>query len=463
MPSTYTYSLSTDFPNGLDTSQLSQEIIANSNITPVLLNVQVEDDVVNIIFQSSLSSGEITELNTIVANHVPAPIDNIEEYTGRIQFTSSLADSQAISLIASDSDGGIYLNAQNGGIVIDANGAVAITSADVASIDGFGVNIGNGDYTTPINIGSSSAAKVINIGNVTGATSVAINSGSSGIAVTTSGGYSLAAGSNGISIGNDGTSHPITIGNSTGSSSVAIKSGAGNIDIGIENVAKSINIGNTVAGTSVSISSNNTGGGGNITIASSGSSSTTTLTSAGTVTIGDGSVTAININPGSGNLSVGGTGNINVATSGAGRHVSIGNTGSASKLSLRWGESGGFFTTHQETPTSLANGNATLTMDNNSSTGILNRILVGSPSLARNLTMPTAASAVSAISGVQVNDAIDFTIIASGGVSSYTLVTNTGVTLTGSMTVSSGISGTFRIHFTNVSSGTETYAVYRIN
>jgi len=66
------YSRSTDFPNGLDESQLDNEIRTNSNITTTLLGISTDGDNVDIIFQSTISALEKTELETmIIPNHIP--------------------------------------------------------------------------------------------------------------------------------------------------------------------------------------------------------------------------------------------------------------------------------------------------------------------------------------------------------------------------------------------------------
>jgi uncharacterized lipoprotein YehR (DUF1307 family) len=68
--STVTYSLVGDFSSGIDESQLDNEI-RNSVITTTLISIVVNGDNVFITFVSTLSGGETTTLNAIVAAHNP--------------------------------------------------------------------------------------------------------------------------------------------------------------------------------------------------------------------------------------------------------------------------------------------------------------------------------------------------------------------------------------------------------
>lgn len=76
MTATYTFSLSGDFGNGLSPDQLHDTIDANGTIVPLCTGIQVEGDVVEIAFATSLSAGEETELNNVVAAHVPVLYDD---------------------------------------------------------------------------------------------------------------------------------------------------------------------------------------------------------------------------------------------------------------------------------------------------------------------------------------------------------------------------------------------------
>ena len=63
------YSLSTNFPNGLNEYQLKQTILGNTGITETCLDVGRAGDVVTITFSSTLSSNEITVLNNIISTY----------------------------------------------------------------------------------------------------------------------------------------------------------------------------------------------------------------------------------------------------------------------------------------------------------------------------------------------------------------------------------------------------------
>jgi len=69
MTTTYTKSLSGDFGGNLNTSQLFNEI-ENAEIGPSCVTVKNESDDVELIFTSSLTSGEQTILDNLVSNHV---------------------------------------------------------------------------------------------------------------------------------------------------------------------------------------------------------------------------------------------------------------------------------------------------------------------------------------------------------------------------------------------------------
>ncbi len=70
---TETYSKSADFNNNLEAGQLHQEILDETGITTAFLGITTNDDIVYILFNSQISSGEKTLLNTLVQNHVPKP------------------------------------------------------------------------------------------------------------------------------------------------------------------------------------------------------------------------------------------------------------------------------------------------------------------------------------------------------------------------------------------------------
>lgn len=96
MATDYIFSLSTNFPGGLNSTQLYTQI-NNSAIVPSLLAINTDGDVVTIQFNSALSGAEETILNDLVANYVyssgPAP-----PVTPLCKFrTSSTTDVNAFS------------------------------------------------------------------------------------------------------------------------------------------------------------------------------------------------------------------------------------------------------------------------------------------------------------------------------------------------------------------------------
>ncbi len=78
-------------------------------------------------------------------------------------------------------------------------------------------------------------------------------------------------------------------------------------------------------------------------------------------------------------------------------------------------------------------------------------------------TVPTAAALLAAIPGAQVGQAVRFTIRnTSGGAFSITVSTNTGVTLSGTMTIAQSNSKDFLAVFTNVTAASEAYTLYSL-
>lgn len=67
--SSYQYSITTDFGGSVSTSQLQTKIAGESGITPTIQRIDTIGDNVYIIFDSDLSGGEETTLDTLVSNH----------------------------------------------------------------------------------------------------------------------------------------------------------------------------------------------------------------------------------------------------------------------------------------------------------------------------------------------------------------------------------------------------------
>ena len=151
-----------------------------------------------------------------------------------------------------------------------------------------------------------------------------------------------------------------------------------------------------------------------------------------------------------------------------GDHVSQSDTSAqaiASQLKVR----GELITNPGAPDESIGTGNKTLTIAQ-----VLTQVLEEDPNGAATWTLPTAALAVAGISGVAAGDCIDFYVIntdatadiaitIAAGSGGGTVVGNAEVESadTTADAISSG-SAKFRIRFTNVTSGSEAYKVYRL-
>ncbi len=84
MPTSYVKSLSTDFSGSLREGQLDQEIFADSGIPPAMC-IEVDGDVVTIMFSSALSGAEQTVLDDIIAAHSPVvPTSSLDDILSRL-------------------------------------------------------------------------------------------------------------------------------------------------------------------------------------------------------------------------------------------------------------------------------------------------------------------------------------------------------------------------------------------
>ena len=105
---------------------------------------------------------------------------------------------------------------------------------------------------------------------------------------------------------------------------------------------------------------------------------------------------------------------------------------------------------------------------------ILKQILEEDPAGNATWTLPTAALAVAGVEGAEVGDCIDFYVVNSGTAGEdedITIAAGTSGTLVGSghcptswttHDADRGGSAHFRIRFTNVTSASEAYSVYRL-
>lgn len=128
----------------------------------------------------------------------------------------------------------------------------------------------------------------------------------------------------------------------------------------------------------------------------------------------------------------------------------------------------GIITNPGQPPAGIGTGAQTITINM-----LLSQVLEEDPAGAATWTLSTAALAVAGISGVEVGDSFDFWVINTDATAdiAITVAMGTGGTAVGNMEVesadttadaiSSG-SGMFRFRFTNVTSGSEAYTVYRL-
>lgn len=432
---TYTYSISLDFPLGLAPGQFTTEV-ENSTLGPIFLRVDTSGDNCYVVFSASLTGPQLTTLNGLVAAHDPAPTNLIFNAPGYSQFMSDLSDSQAVQIKANDVNGGVYIYAGDGGIevettnafVVNAGAVISLTNtvgnittsaAGLAEINAVsGINIGNNADAAPINIGTGASVRTITIGNNTGATAVAMTSGTGSITLTSSN-----AGANSIQF------------NSTGGITSSV---AGTINLA------------TSSSSATAIILDAAFGGGGIFI-SSGAQGISVNSAGGLIGIGNGS-----------------GGDIQLGTAAVARTIRFGNNTGGTRIFEKWGTGG--YISYQPSPVALADAAATVTIAN-----LLVGLLTISPTVDRNITLPTAALAVAGISTVSVDDCIDFRIMhLSTGVTDpiVSIVMGAGGTAVGNMSIYPFVNNagtynysgtaTLRMRFTNVGGGTEAYTIYRI-
>ena len=493
---TEVYSKTTDFGGQLAPGQFGTEI-DNSSISTTLLYVEVIADVVNVVFESTISAGDKTTLDGLVASHVPEPTNSIQSVPGYIELNSSLADNGAIRLFASNSAGGIDVDAGLGGIKMDTTNGLLLGAAAASNftttngnleleatnsgagglinIDAdSGLNIGadastNATNTPIINIGSSATAKTITVGNQTSTTTLALQGGTGGVDIDTTGQFNITSSSTtadaikfntsgGIDADATGTINFSTASSVGGAITLDAAFGGGGITIssGIQGIAVNSNGGLIGIGH---------WSGGNVEIGTAAVARTLTL---GNVT----STTSVVLNSGTGGITIGNntnSGEIQIGNVSNAKTLIVGNNTGSSRLFTRWGTGGNV--KYQGAETSLTDSSQTLTM-----THLLTQILTIGPTANRTLTMPTAADAVSAINNVQVNDSIDFTILHTTTSASdpfITLAMGSGGSSVGFLDIhpktnnagtyfGSG-SATFRLRYTNVTASSEAYTLYRIS
>jgi hypothetical protein len=273
----------------------------------------------------------------------------------------------------------------------------------------------------------SNIGNLSGVGTITGATTLSL-------LTTTTSAFTLDSGTTGaINIGTNANAKTITIGNGTGATSLVLNAGTGAINIGTNAIAKTITMGNGTGATSLVLNA----GTGPINIG--------TNAVARTITIGNATgASAVAINSGTGNIILNGA-NTN--------RVGIGNTAPVVHLHV----TGDTMTTgvvyiNQPAQASKAAA-ATLTIAE------LEAGIIQYTGALATLTLPTGTDIETGTPNVfPVDMAFDFSVINTGS-GTATLGTATGLTLVGSMAVTAGVSGMFRVRKT----ATNTYTVYRIS
>jgi len=380
------------------------------------------------------------------------------------------------------------LGANNSSLFIDSEG----TGADAIGItsDG-GIQLSSSSATHPIIINSTGDlginnnsggdvllgtdtgnARTVYIGNSTNAT-IDIDAGSSGIALDSAGGISIDANgtSSNFSLTTTGAGQDLTIAvlgfndsslfltsQGTGADAIRMESSGG-----LQLQSWSGTDGTTI-NAAAWVGLNNFSGGDLFLGTDSGNSRTINIGHAN-------GTTAVNVSSGTGGITIGNNengGEIQIGRAATAKTISIGNNTGASRLFQRFGTGG--LIKNQATPTALADADATVTISN-----LLTHILSGTPTTNRTITLPTAANVVSGITGCEVGDCIDFSIInnsTDANEADIILAAGTGGSTDGNLTVSSKSnlagtyesagSGIFRLRIDNVTASSEAYTLYRV-
>lgn len=512
MSVTYTYSKSTDFGGNLAAGQLDSEIRANTNINSVsLLYINVDADVVEIVFDGSLSGGEQTELETvIIPNHIPNPNNIIIHAAGYLDLASELADGQAVTIAATDPVGGIAINSGNG-ISIDAGAACNFSTTggdltfDASGVinmqSGGGFNIGTDPDSAAINIGTGASARMIAIGNTNTTSYVNLLGGTGGINLDTTGAFSIdgAGVSSNITLATSGDAQDLTIAlTGANDSSIIIDSAGtgadalrlrtdGGLDVDATNgvnFATGVNSGGAIT---LDASFNNGGiniSAGNMGIAMNSvngtvgignwSAATILLGTAGanSTTIGNiTGATSVTINSGTGGINIGGNsspGEINIGNTAVAKSFFIGNDTSGSRTFMRHSSSG--FYQSQPAHTTITDSDNAISLG-----ALLSGILTGTPTADRTQTLPDAATIVSSISGLIVGDSFDFYFINNSTTDDAEWIINAGSggTIIGNNTIAPKFNsivtyktsgtGCFRLRIDNITTSSEAYTVYRLS
>jgi len=360
---------------------------------------------------------------------------------GDINMASGSSLGSAITLDTAFNNGGINISSGNQGIAINSNGGL------------LGIGHWNGGN---IQLGTAGVARTITIGNQTTTTELVLNGGTNGIDIDTTGSFnvtSTSTASDAIRLNTGGGLDVDTTGNINFSTASSL-GGAITLDAGFNNG------GITISSGTQGIAINSNGGLIGLGIWNGGNIQIGTATVARTITLGNTtSTTSVSINTGTGGLALGcnaNSGDILIGDTTNSKTVVVGNNTGTSALFNRFGTSGIIKT--QLGDTSYSDGDQTATISH-----LLTGILRMTPSTTRTITLATASNVVSGVSGSEVNDSFDFSVINEDSTNNIDITSGTGGTEIGNMTILADSSGLFRVRITNITASSEAYTIYRLS
>lgn len=378
-------------------------------------------------------------------------IENVSSNEGYNIIESTLSDNRAVQILASNINGGIYMKGGIGGILVETTNSINLQGGaacsltttngniDISNTSGLvningssGINIGNVSENSAINIGSS-GNRMISLGN--SLVDTFINTDELNIASRL---INIVANQGDFGIRQNGIEASRLILSSSGTNNDAILAfSSGGIQLDSTNQF-------ALTSNALLQLTSNRASGNDITL----------FTPNGGILINSG-IFGVAIDSLNGLIAIGpfgNTGNIEVGNGSVARTIIIGNINSGTNLAIRTDQS---IRLTQLARVALADSDANLTVSN-----LVSGIMTISPSIltTRQLTMPTAASIISNWVEKKIGDSINFTII-NEGLGTALVISNTGITTYGNLTINSGTSGTFRIRFSNV---TNTIDLFRL-
>lgn len=149
MTTTYTYSISSNFGGNFNPAQFQKEITNNSIITTTIQEIDVDDDTVDIVFRSSLSAPELTELENLVSSYIYGA-------DPRLEFVTNGAYGSIATLSISQTENRTITLPDITDTIVSQNNTATISNKTLLSSNntvtkGFTVIVdfrGTGDYTS---------------------------------------------------------------------------------------------------------------------------------------------------------------------------------------------------------------------------------------------------------------------------------------------------------------------------